>query len=142
MKLLVAAAALVAVSFAQSASAATVDLDWDITVGPALNATISVGDTVRWTWTDALPHQAISSSGPTSFDSGIFAGLGETFSYTFNEVGEWTYLCGVHGPAAMGGTITVVATDVPALGGVGISSLCALLIASGLAISRFRRVRA
>ena len=142
MKLLAAAAALVAIILAQPATAGpTVDLDWDIGVGPSLDATIEVGDTVRWTWTDPLPHTVESSSGPTSFNSGLLTGLGQTFSYTFNQTGDWDYLCGVHGPAAMGGTITVV-EPVSALGGVGITVACGLLIASSLASSRFRRTRA
>ena len=76
---------LAALLFAFPASASTVDLEWHVGVGTTNNATINVGDTVRWTWTGALPHTVETSSGPTSFNSGVLSGVGQTFSYTFND---------------------------------------------------------
>jgi hypothetical protein len=94
-----------------SAWAATVDLDWCLSGcgGPNTDATISVGDTVRWTWTDSLPHTVDSVTGPATFSSGLLTGVGSQFSHTFTEAGTSTYECGVHGIGSMGGTITVVA---------------------------------
>ena len=138
MKLL-ATAAFIVVSIALPASAAnTIDLDWSLASGPSLDASISVGDTVRWTWTDIELHTAESSSGPTSFNSGLISGIGMTFSYTFNELGSWDYLCGVHGALSMGGTISV-SEPLPALDGLGIVGLCLLVLATGFAVSRLKK---
>ena len=115
MKLLVATAAFIAVSIAHPAAAqTTIDLDWSLGSGPSLDASISVGDTVRWTWTDAAPHTAESTTGTESFNSGLLTGIGQTFSHTFTAEGSTDYKCGIHGAATMGGTITV--TEAPPAG--------------------------
>ena len=51
----------------------TYDLDWEIGVnGAAASFTIETGDTMRWTWTDALPHSVTNQAGSQeNFDSGI-----------------------------------------------------------------------
>ncbi|MEE1897180.1 T9SS type A sorting domain-containing protein [Flavobacterium rakeshii] len=68
--------------------------------------TIDQGDTVEWTWSDTLPHTVSSTAGSTeTFDSGTISGVGETYSYTFTEIGANTYQCNVH--PGMNGTITV-----------------------------------
>lgn len=68
--------------------------------------TIDEGDTVEWTWSDGLPHTVSSTAGSTeTFDSGTITGAGQTYSYTFTEVGSNTYQCNVH--PAMNGTIEV-----------------------------------
>ncbi|MCF6351322.1 MAG: plastocyanin/azurin family copper-binding protein, partial [Flavobacteriaceae bacterium] len=86
----------------------THDLDWSTSSGPSLDLTIELGDTVRWTWADSLPHDVASTGGDDSFNSGaIQTGVGETFSYTFEILGATDYICNVH-PTTMGGTITVV----------------------------------
>lgn len=88
----------------------TFDLDWFVGV-PSANVSISVeiGDTVRWTWTDEVPHSVTSESGSQEdFDSGILTGSGSQFSYTFTEMGVNDYKCDVH--SAMEGTITVEQT--------------------------------
>lgn len=82
-------------------------IDWSTTTGAAASITIEVGDTVTWTWADALPHSVTSEGSATeSFDSGIITGLGTTFSYTFTLPGENAYRCDVH--SGMNGVITVV----------------------------------
>lgn len=85
----------------------TYNLDWAVGInGPDASVTIEPGDTVEWTWTDALPHSVTSLEGSAeSFDSGIFTGLGTTYSYTFTVVGTNDYDCVVH--SNMFGTITV-----------------------------------
>ncbi len=88
----------------------TYDLDWAIGInGEAASLTIEVGDTVRWTWTDTLPHTVTSEAGSQeTFDSGTITGNGQQYSYTFTQEGINDYLCIFH-PATMFGTITVEA---------------------------------
>ncbi len=84
----------------------TFDIDWTIGAGPA-DLTIEQGDTVRWTWGDALPHSVTSMPGSAmSFDSGVITGLGTEFSFTFSLLGVNAYQCDIH-PNSMFGTITV-----------------------------------
>lgn len=64
--------------------------------------TIKVGTTVTWTNKDAARHTVSSDTG--IFESGLF-GKGESFSYTFTEVGVFPYHCAPH--PYMKGTITV-----------------------------------
>lgn len=87
----------------------TFDLDWAVGInGADASVEIETGDTVRWTWTDELPHTVTSISGSSqeTFDSGTLTGLGQEFSYTFTQAGTNDYQCDVH-PATMFGTITV-----------------------------------
>lgn len=85
----------------------TYNLDWAVGInGPDASLTIETGDTVEWTWTDALPHSVTSLAGSAeSFDSGIITGLGTVYSYTFTVEGVNDYDCVVH--SNMFGTITV-----------------------------------
>lgn len=106
IKLFFLTALLVSMASAQT----TFDLDWFVGV-PSGNVSITVepGDTVRWTWTDELPHSVTSESGSQeNFDSGILTGSGTQFSYTFTQVGVNDYKCDVH--SAMVGVITVEQT--------------------------------
>ncbi len=87
----------------------TFDLDWMVGVnGAAASFTIEVGDTMHWTWGDALPHSVTNQGGSQeTFDSGIITGLGTEFSYTFTMEGTNPYQCDVHA-GTMFGTITVI----------------------------------
>ena len=87
----------------------THDLNWQIgSLSPATDLTIDVGDTVRWTWTDALPHTVQNDGGSTEiFNSGTITGNGLIYSYTFTLEGTNPYFCGIHGAGSMSGTITV-----------------------------------
>lgn len=82
----------------------THDIDWKTNTDGSL--TINQGDTVRWTWGDALPHSVTSISGAESFDSGISSGMGTQFTHTFNILGDTDYRCDVH-TGTMTGRITV-----------------------------------
>ena len=64
--------------------------------------TVAVGDTITWTNGDDSPHTVTGAA----FDSGNLEG-GQTFSFTFQESGTFTYACQYHDE--MVGTITVVA---------------------------------
>ena len=87
----------------------THDLIWERNfTSPQSDLTIETGDTVRWTWTDALPHTVENDAGSTeTFNSGTITGINQTYSYTFNVEGVNPYLCGIHGSGSMSGTITV-----------------------------------
>ncbi|MBT8263613.1 MAG: T9SS type A sorting domain-containing protein [Bacteroidia bacterium] len=86
----------------------TFDITWEIGVnGAPASPTVETGDTVRWTWGDALPHSVTSLAGSQqTFDSTILTGMGTEFSFTFTEVGTNDYQCDVH-PGSMFGTVTV-----------------------------------
>jgi plastocyanin len=59
---------------------------------------VSVGTTVTWTNDDSAAHTVTSGQEATFdgiFDSGLFM-AGRTFSYTFDEVGQYPYFCFVH----------------------------------------------
>ncbi|MFZ3375968.1 MAG: dockerin type I domain-containing protein [Chthoniobacterales bacterium] len=89
---------------------------YDVTVGPNGTlvfspdpVTISVGDTVRWTWGSG-GHS--STSGTPGFPNGLWdSGIlnqGQMFSHTFNTAGSFPYYCTVHGQCCgMTGTINV-----------------------------------
>jgi plastocyanin len=69
--------------------------------------TVSVGTTVVWTMNANLPHTVTADDG--SFDSGTL-GNGESFSFTFEQSGEFPYYCAFHGGpggAGMSGTVIV-----------------------------------
>ena len=88
-------------------SRAIKNLSWGIGIGTNNDATINVGDTVIWTWTDnVITHTVTSTGGTESFDSGAITGLGMTYQFTFNTVGITTYNCSLH-PGTMQGTINV-----------------------------------
>lgn len=64
--------------------------------------TVSVGDEVEVINNDAIPHTWTSSDG--EWDSGSL-GQGDTFSFTFEEPGEYPFVCLIH--PSMSGTVTV-----------------------------------
>jgi plastocyanin len=68
--------------------------------------TVKVGDTVKWTNEDSVPHTVTTTSGPAKFDSGNLS-KGQSFSYTFTKPGTYQYYCAVH--PDMTAEITVVA---------------------------------
>ena len=96
------------ISFALSAQT-THNLGW-ANDGSSNNQqiTIEVGDKVIWTWGSGT-HNLRATSGTESFDSGFFTGAGNTFTYTFNQVGSTDYVCDPHA-GRMNGTVTVSST--------------------------------
>ena len=60
------------------------------------------GDTVVWTNNDSAPHTVTGGAGGPA--SGTLA-RGETYSFTFNNVGSFAYHCNFH--PSMTGTVTV-----------------------------------
>jgi plastocyanin len=76
------------VSAQEDASVDIVDFAFD-----ASSITIEAGSTVTWTNLGDATHTVTADDG--TFDSGELAG-GETFSFTFDEPGTYTYHCGIH----------------------------------------------
>ena len=67
--------------------------------------TVAPGTTVTWQINQPdAPHNVVSLSGPTSFNSGVPKGKG-TFTYTFTQPGTYIYDCQIH--PNMKGTIVV-----------------------------------
>jgi len=70
-------------------------------------AQVSAGGSVTWTNDDSVPHTATSGQDATpdgTFDSGILQ-QGASFSFTFEEAGEYPYFCTLH--PNMVGTVSV-----------------------------------
>ncbi len=76
----------------------------DFAFSPA-SITVKKGTTVTWTNKDSAAHTATSDNdAAAAFDSGSLA-TGESFSFTFEEVGTYAYHCTPH--PSMTGTVTV-----------------------------------
>ena len=54
---------------------------------------VPVGTTVTWTNDDQMMHSVTAADG--SFDSGLLD-AGESWSYTFDQPGEFEYFCSPH----------------------------------------------
>ena len=87
--------------------AATHNLPWGF--GAQMSLTITLGDTVRWTWNlDGDSHDVVSGTRATGHD-GIFRSPYQSsgsFSHTFNSNGVFQYYCSPH--PGMDASITVV----------------------------------
>ena len=73
------------------------------------DVTIQLGQTVGWVNRDNVQHTATSSQVPgggNEFDSDLLSN-GETFVFTPNVRGTWTYFCEVHPSQMTGATIIV-----------------------------------
>jgi len=71
--------------------------------------TVAPGTTVVWTNTGGTPHTVTADD--NSFDSGTLSD-GDTFSWTFDEPGEYPYYCRFHGgPGGSGMSGVVIVTD-------------------------------
>jgi len=64
---------------------------------------VPVGTTVRWTNNDSFDHNVNADDG--TFESETLGG-GDTFEFTFETAGTFSYICGIH--PSMQGMITVV----------------------------------
>jgi plastocyanin len=98
--------ALIAMPLLAIAATASVSIQ-NFTFTPASLA-IRAGDTVTWTNRDDTSHSARFSGMSTA----VLA-QGQSGSLTFNSVGTFSYVCGVHG-ASMKGTVIVEAVATPA----------------------------
>ena len=73
----------------------------DFAFAPA-ELTVPVGTTVTWTNNDSVPHTATAEDGSFSSDT---LNQGDSFSFTFDTPGTFTYVCALH--PDMTATITV-----------------------------------
>jgi plastocyanin len=131
--IVVAALALLILSAGSAAASTT-----NVTVGPSGflaydpdSVTITVGDTVHWTW-DSSNHSTTSGdcnpcAPDGNWDSGVHNN-GFTFDHTFIQVGVFHYYCAVHFNS-MTGTVTVQATTA-----VGIRSFRAIRSPAGVVV--------
>jgi amicyanin len=74
----------------------------DMAFSPA-NITVKKGTTVTWTNNDSVGHNVIADSG-NGPNSQILQ-KGQTYSFTYDTAGSFSYHCGVH--PSMKGTVTV-----------------------------------
>lgn len=73
----------------------------DFAFDPA-SVTVKVGESVTWTNQDSATHTIAGDNG--GFQSGDLAN-GDSFSFTFDQAGTYTYHCGIH--PNMKGTVIV-----------------------------------
>ena len=98
---------------------------FDVTVGPngmlqfsPSTVTISVGDTVRWTWGSS--NHSVTSGTPCTVDgqfcspndtncsAGTLSNTGFVYEHTFTVAGTYSYFCHAHCAFGMTGTVNVV----------------------------------
>ena len=84
------------------------------------NITVSVGDTVRWTW-QSDNHSVTSGPGCTAdgefcspnnsnCSAGVLNNTGTVYQHTFTQTGTFSYFCALHCGSGMVGTVNVVAS--------------------------------
>lgn len=105
--------------------------------GPIVDAVVSAGDTIDWTWSQAFTSHTVTNIPGSSetYDSGFLNPPSGAFSHTFNTPGVHTYFCQIHGfydsnsgqVFGMGGTVTVQEVPEPAAMGA-ITILSSLLV--------------
>lgn len=88
----------------KAAKTVAVDIP-SISFDPA-NVTVKAGTTVKWTNSDDIPHTVTKTDGPgADFDSGNLEAGGAEFAHTFEEKGEFDYVCEIH--PGQEGSVTV-----------------------------------
>jgi plastocyanin len=63
--------------------------------------TVAKGTKVTWMNEDSTPHQIASDSGSAVSFSGPAIPQGQSYSFTFNTAGEFSYHCAIH-PSMLG----------------------------------------
>ena len=92
--------------------------------------TISVGDTVRWTWAEdghsvtsgdpCTPDEQFCSPDDTNCDQGILSDLGTVYEHTFDQAGTYNYFCFAHCAIGMTGVVNVFSpSDILLYGSTG-----------------------
>lgn len=77
----------------------------DSAYGPA-NIRVKKGTTVTWTNKDTIRHDIAPDEENPNFQGSELLGQGESYSFTFNEVGTYNYHCTPH--PFMKGSVEVV----------------------------------
>ena len=89
--------------WAQESSVSAIDNEFE----PA-QVDVEAGTTVTWTNDGESPHTVTASDG--SFESGNL-NPGQSFSYTFDQAGDFSYVCDYHESAGMVGSVTVAEAE-------------------------------
>lgn len=76
----------------------------DFAFGPA-KISVKKGSTVTWTNQDSVQHNVNSDTQSSNFEGSELLSKGESYSYTFNTVGTYTYHCTPH--PSMQGSVEV-----------------------------------
>jgi len=106
--MLVALAAVVSLGSPGTARAQDSSVDIvDFAFNPS-SITVEAGSTVTWTNSGNAPHTVTADDG--AFDSGELAN-GETFSFTFDEPGTYSYHCDIHPDMVAEVIVTEAAAD-------------------------------
>jgi plastocyanin len=106
--MLVALAAVVSLGSPGTARAQDSSVDIvDFAFNPS-SITVEAGSTVTWTNSGDAPHTVTADDG--AFDSGELAN-GETFSFTFDEPGTYSYHCDIHPDMVAEVIVTEAASD-------------------------------
>ena len=66
---------------------------------------VTKGTTVTWTNEDSVAH-TVTAVGGTAGPSSSLLSTGQSYSYTFNQVGTFAYVCTVHSNMAASVTVT------------------------------------
>lgn len=89
-------------------------------MGPVVDATINVGDTIRWVWVEGFHDTTAAAGQAETWASPTTSQVGFTFSHTFTNVGSFNYYCTEHGEdlgggqvKGMAGSITVLSAGCP-----------------------------
>lgn len=108
------AAGLLAVAFGSgwsASAAATVDVTIISSSFQPAQVNINTGDSVRWTEKDGGPfHTSTSNDG--LWDSG-FLNQNQSFTYTFNAPGTYSYVCTPHAGFMIGAVMVAAAPNTP-----------------------------
>ena len=67
---------------------------------------VSTGTEVTWEWAEDVAHSVTHDNGD-AFDSGIQGGADTTFSHTFEEAGNYLYVCIPHQAIGQVGAVVV-----------------------------------
>ena len=112
--------------------------------------TVTVGTTVVWTNQGQNPHTVTAND--RAFDSGTFES-GQTFSVTFDQVGQVPYYCQIHGQPGSGMSGVVIVQAAPeeeeesspsqeGLPATGVDPIPLVIVALVLAITGLAALRA
>lgn len=85
----------------------TVGADNGLSYDPG-NVVIEVGTTVVWEWTGRGGGHNVVEVDEEAFASELVDEAGYTFEYTFEEPGEYEYVCTPHQTQGMNGRVEVV----------------------------------
>jgi plastocyanin len=93
LSVVLAISGLLAATGAVTAFGATKTVKWHDPTSSTVK--ISKGSTVKWVWTDSLPH-SVKGPGVSSKES---SKKGFSYSHKFGKKGTFKIVCGVHGSA-------------------------------------------